>query len=114
MSGPGKNFLIWYDQVDENFTVISWDMNLALGSGDFMGGFGYGYGNALKERFMRSKYRDQIQTAREELLGRWTTNNHAVRIMDQLAEVIPLSDTLSEQQLVRDISLTRRSVQFIR
>ena len=95
MSGPGKNFLIWYDQVDENFTVISWDMNLALGSGDFMGGFGYGYGNALKERFMRSKYRDQIQTAREELLGRWTT-------------------TLSEQQLVRDISLTRRSVQFIR
>lgn len=114
MSGPGKNFLFWYDLVDENFTVISWDMNLALGSGDFMGGFGYGYGNALKERFIRSHYRVNIQVAREELLTRWTTNNHAVRIMDQLAEVIPLSETLSEQQFLRDVSLTRRNVQFIR
>ena len=89
-------------------------MNLALGSGDFMGGFGYGYGNALKERFIRSSYRADIQAAREELLSRWTTNNHAVRIMDELAEVIPLSDTLSEQQFLRDVALTRRSVQFIR
>jgi len=117
MSGPGHNFLFWYDLVDEKFTVISWDMNLALGAGNFMGGFGgfgYGTGNALKERFMRSKFRDNISQAREELLGIWTDNNHAVRTLDQLSEVIPLSDTLNEDQRLRDISLVRRTVQFIR
>lgn len=30
MSGPGRNFLLWYDAGDRRFTVITWDMNLAL------------------------------------------------------------------------------------
>ena len=117
MSGPGHNFLLWYDLIDEKFTVISWDMNLALGAGDFIGGFGgfgYGSGNELKERFMRSKFRTNITLAREELLNLWTDKNHAIRSMDRLADVIPLSDTLSEEQFLKDIALTRRTVQFLR
>lgn len=117
MSGPGHNFLLWYDLVDKKFTVISWDMNLALGAGNFIGGFGgfgYGSGNALKERFMRSKFRTNIVNAREELLNLWTDKNHAIRSMDRLADAIPLSDTLSEEQFLRDIALTRRTVQFLR
>ncbi len=117
MSGPGHNFLLWYDLVDEKFTVISWDMNLALGAGNFIGGFGgfgYGGGNVLKERFMRSNFRTEISQAREELLSFWVDNNYALRTMDQLADVIPLSDTLSEEEFLRDIALTRRTVQFLR
>jgi spore coat protein CotH len=117
MSGPGHNFLLWYDLGDEKFTVISWDMNLALGAGNFIGGgggFGYGGGNELKERFMRSSFRSDISQAREDLLSLWADNNHALRTMDRLAEVIPLSDTLTEEQFLRDIALTRRTVQFLR
>lgn len=37
ISGPGRNFLLWYDLADERCTVITWDLNLALGG---MGGMG--------------------------------------------------------------------------
>lgn len=30
MSGPGRNFLLWYDAGDRRFSVITWDMNLAI------------------------------------------------------------------------------------
>jgi len=68
----------------------------------------------LKERFMRSIFRENISLAREELLSIWTDNNHAVRTLDRLTEVIPLSDTLSEEQFLMDVALTRRIVQFLR
>lgn len=32
--------------------------------------------------------------------------------MDRLVDVIPLSDTLTEEQFLRDIAQTRRTVQF--
>lgn len=41
MSGPGRNFMLWYDSGDRRFTVITWDMNLAItgmGGGKGMGG----------------------------------------------------------------------------
>jgi spore coat protein CotH len=115
MSGPGKNFLLWYDLTDEKFTVISWDMNLALGTGNFLGGFGYGYGNFLKERFVRSElFQPEIQKAREALLQSWTDRNSAVRTLDKLSESVPLSDALTEEQALRDLSRVRRSLQLIR
>lgn len=43
MAGPGRNFLLWYDLSDKRFTVITWDMNLAIsgfGGGGPRGGFG--------------------------------------------------------------------------
>lgn len=30
MSGPGRNFLLWFDAGDHRFTVVTWDMNLAI------------------------------------------------------------------------------------
>ncbi len=92
-------------------------MNLSLGVGNFMGGFGgFGYssGNVLKERFIRSKFRENISQAREELLEVWTDKNHAVRTLDRLAGNVPLSDSLSEEQYLRDIAAMRRTVQFLR
>lgn len=115
MSGPGHNFLLWYDLADEKFTVISWDMNLALGGGDFRGGFGYRAGNYLKERFIRSEsFSDEIRTAREDLVNLWRDRNHAVRTLDRLLLSVPTSDMLNEQQILRDSGRTRRTIQFIR
>lgn len=37
MSGPGKNYYLWYDLDTKKFTVITWDLNLAFG-GDATGG----------------------------------------------------------------------------
>jgi spore coat protein CotH len=36
IDGPGNNAYLWYDVETERFTVVPWDMNLALGTG--MGG----------------------------------------------------------------------------
>jgi spore coat protein CotH len=42
IDGPGNNAYLWYDAETEQFTVVPWDMNLALGTG--MGGPGGGEG----------------------------------------------------------------------
>ena len=39
MDGPGNNYYLWYDTTKKQFTVLSWDLNLALsGMGGGMGG----------------------------------------------------------------------------
>lgn len=38
MDGPGNNYYLWYDTDDEKFTVLSWDLNMALSG--MMGGMG--------------------------------------------------------------------------
>ncbi|WP_078857110.1 CotH kinase family protein [Streptomyces sp. NBRC 109706] len=38
MDGPGNNYYLWYDTDNERFTVLSWDLNLALGSMGTPGG----------------------------------------------------------------------------
>lgn len=43
MSGPGQNYYLWYDLDTGTFTVITWDLNLALGQG-FGGPGGGGFG----------------------------------------------------------------------
>lgn len=40
IDGPGSNYYLWYDVQDRRFTVLSWDLNLALGSMGSMGGMG--------------------------------------------------------------------------
>src|SRR5699024_4123332 len=37
MDGPGNNYYLWYDTDEEKFTVLSWDLNMALSG---MGGGG--------------------------------------------------------------------------
>ena len=39
MDGPGNNYYLWYDTTEKQFTVLSWDLNLALSRmGGGMGG----------------------------------------------------------------------------
>lgn len=39
MDGPGNNYYLWYDTDDDKFSVLSWDLNMALsGMGGGMGG----------------------------------------------------------------------------
>lgn len=43
MGGPGQNYYLWYDRETGKFTIISWDMNLALSPfGRILGGAGGG------------------------------------------------------------------------
>lgn len=42
MSGPGQNYYLWYDLETEQFTVLTWDLNLAFGQGGVGGRFGAG------------------------------------------------------------------------
>ena len=41
MDGPGNNYYLWYDTTEKQFTVLSWDLNMAL-SGMMGGGMGGG------------------------------------------------------------------------
>jgi spore coat protein CotH len=41
MAGPGKNYYLWYDLGTKQFTVVNWDLNLALSSMDGPGGRGF-------------------------------------------------------------------------
>ncbi|PQM74112.1 CotH kinase family protein [Corynebacterium sp. J010B-136] len=43
MDGPGNNYYLWYDTTEKQFTVLSWDLNMAL-SGMMGGGGGMGGG----------------------------------------------------------------------
>lgn len=44
MDGPGNNYYLWYDTTEKQFTVLSWDLNMALsgmmGGGSMAGGTG--------------------------------------------------------------------------
>ena len=50
MDGPGNNYYLWYDTEEEQFTVLSWDLNMALsGMGGGMGvGMGPGMGDTTE------------------------------------------------------------------
>lgn len=38
MDGPGNNYYLWYDTTEKKFTILSWDLNMALSG--MMGGVG--------------------------------------------------------------------------
>lgn len=43
MDGPGNNYYLWYNTDDKKFTVLSWDLNMALsGMGGALGGAAMG------------------------------------------------------------------------
>ena len=41
MAGPGKNYYLWYDLDTGKFTILTWDLNLALSSMGGPGGRGF-------------------------------------------------------------------------
>lgn len=50
MDGAGNNYYLWYDATTEKFTVLSWDLNLALSGMDLGGGApGAGGGGGMPE-----------------------------------------------------------------
>jgi spore coat protein CotH len=49
MAGPGKNYYLWYDLETEKFTVLTWDLNLALSEFGGPGGRGPGGGAGDEE-----------------------------------------------------------------
>ncbi len=138
MSGPGRNFLLWYDAGDDQFTIVSWDMNLAIsgmdmrspgnaapeGEGEFgrprgpprggrPSGSGPGgamrVGNTLKERFTKSAaFADVIRHARADLAAQWFESGRALALVDELAGSVPTTSTLDANQL-RDHASTLAS-----
>lgn len=50
MDGPGNNYYLWYDTEEEQFTVLSWDLNMALSGmgGGMGGGMGPGMGDTTE------------------------------------------------------------------
>ncbi|WP_145942770.1 CotH kinase family protein [Corynebacterium glyciniphilum] len=46
MDGPGNNYYLWYDTTEKKFTVLSWDLNMALSG--MMGGMGGMGGDAAQ------------------------------------------------------------------
>lgn len=47
MDGPGNNYYLWYDTTEKQFTVMSWDLNLALSR--MGGGMGGGVGGMQQD-----------------------------------------------------------------
>jgi len=123
MSGPGHNFLLWYDIEDEKFTVISWDLNLALSEIGI--GFGLNFGfddkgggtmseerrlefgeNSLKEYFIASEvFAVEIAKARAELNELWFENERTIEIINEFAEIVPVTDTLSAEEIEADLAM---------
>lgn len=161
MAGPGRNFLLWYDLVDEKFTVITWDMNLALVGNlyadliplpeempaseempvgppgmdmalmmevltaegmpdvrkmaEFSDAMGMGleWGNTLKDRFIDSEaFVEEITNAEFELKALWT-QDYAKQLIDQLAQLVPASDVLSEEQIAIDVERLKSLVDIM-
>ena len=131
MAGPGRNFLLWYSLETSKFTVITWDMNLAL-IGDspmaamltgppsgFMGDIFTKmaempgmpkFGNQLKDRFMASEvFRDDIAAARQELSSLWTAD-YANTLIDQFSLVVPPTTILNSAAIAQDIEQLKKNI----
>lgn len=127
MGGPGQNYYLWYDLDTEKFTVVSWDLNLAMQSNATIGphdevqmgpppgtdgaqpaelqppggaGGGPRIGNPLKTRFLESDvYVDTYETAYWELYDQLYGDGGAHELLDQIVASVPVTDGLSQQDL---------------
>ena len=122
MSGPGHNFLLWYDIEDEKFTVVSWDLNLALHQIGINQGIVFGFDangggtmsedrrrmfgtNSLKDYFTSSEvFAGGIERARAELYELWFDNERTIEIVDRFAEIVPVTDILSAEEIEADLT----------
>ncbi|OMC05364.1 spore coat protein CotH [Mycobacterium sp. NS-7484] len=124
MGGPGQNYYLWYDLTTKKFSVVSWDLNLAM-AGDTATGphdkveikipeglppppgpkgkngpppkLG---GNLLKDKFLASKaWAPTYDDAYWALYDRMYADGHAHTLLDQIAATVPVTDGLPEQKL---------------
>lgn len=125
MAGPGQNYYLWYDLATRRFTVLSWDLNLAMVMGDPdlgprdplkmkpppgmppppqdwppSGEPPWREGNLLKERFLAAPAFDELyQTVYWELYDQLYADGRAVDLLDQVVAAVPVTDGLSKQDL---------------
>lgn len=127
MGGPGQNYYLWYDLDSEKFTVVSWDLNLAMQSDATIGpddevqmgpppgadgalpaglnppggeGGGPKIGNPLKTKFLDSEaYSNVYLTAYWELYDQLYGDGGAHALLDEIVASVPTSDGLSQQDL---------------
>ena len=129
MSGPGHNFLLWYDLEDEKFTVISWDLNLALSDDGIAKGVFFGFDedgggtmseerkkengvNSLKDFFIASDaFAGEIAKARAELQELWFDNERAFEVIDEISSLVPVTDMLTIDQISTDIAMLKEFVE---
>ncbi|GAA1853738.1 CotH kinase family protein [Asanoa iriomotensis] len=110
MSGPGRNYYLWYDLDTRTFTVVGWDYNLTF-SGNAMGGGRFG-GNELKERFQASAaftkvYEDAYADLHEKIYG----NGTALASLDRITKVLSTVDGYNAQAAASEIDQLRTLIQ---
>ncbi|MBN4053810.1 CotH kinase family protein [Haliea sp. AH-315-K21] len=116
MSGPGHNFLLWYDIEDEKFTVVSWDLNQSLSAEGVELGIMLGFGeggnakarwgeNSLQKYFINSEaFASEIERAHEELQALWFEGERTFEIIDSFAEIVPITDMLNAEEIEADLT----------
>jgi spore coat protein CotH len=127
MGGPGQNYYLWYDLSDHEFSVVSWDLNLAM-TGDATTQPGDevqigpppgvevagavdapDFGNQLKTRFLESDvwaqtYHDVYWQLYDAMYG----DGAAKDLLRDIAAKVPVTDGLDEQQLSASVSTMGR------
>ncbi|MER7419590.1 CotH kinase family protein [Micromonospora peucetia] len=115
MSGPGRNYYLWYDLTTKKFTVVGWDYNLTFsGSADQgphdagrMGG-GPGGGHRLKERFLASAaFTNAYEQAYRELYRQVYPDATALTALDDLAGVVSTIEGHHAQSLATEAERLR-------
>jgi spore coat protein CotH len=131
MSGPGRNYYLWYNLDTKKFTVVGWDYNLTfsgnatqgphdagrMGGGANRGGqqpgggFGGMGGNKLKERFLASAaFRTVYEDAYRELYARIFANGAAEAAVDRLAGLLSTVDGRNETAVTNELNQLRTVV----
>ncbi|NRQ38648.1 spore coat protein CotH [Nonomuraea sp. NN258] len=104
MSGPGRNYYLWYDQAARRFTVITWDLNLAF-SGDATtgvhdavsrgragGGGRMGAGHPLKDKFLADAgFKKLYEEQYRDLYTRLLAGGTATGLLDGLVAAYKLN-----------------------
>ncbi|MGV0836086.1 CotH kinase family protein [Mycolicibacterium thermoresistibile] len=125
MAGPGQNYYLWYDLGTQRFSVLSWDLNLAmvmgepnLGPHDPLemklpsgrkppsgrefppGSPPWRDGNTLKERFLASTtFNDLYIATYWDLYEQMYADGRALELLDAVIATVPVPDDAAQQEL---------------
>jgi spore coat protein CotH len=132
ISGPGRNGYLYYDLDTGLISVVSWDLNSALGGMAMPGGFeppegteppegfepgggGGGGGmmnnNALVTRFEESSYfAAMIDQAVSDLTAEWIDSGKATALVDEVAARVPTTDGVDQAAIDADAKAVRSAL----
>lgn len=130
MSGPGQNYYLWYDLETKKFTVVSWDLNMAMqgetgtgpndsvgmtggaggpgtrpgANGTDGGPQGMRAGNPLKTGFLESDAFTAVYvSAYWDLFEQIYGSGRAVALLDEIAATVPVTDGLTADTLQTNV-----------